>query len=496
MLTSQSCRNSFPSVCIAKEGGKTLIEVHLIASLGHGQADAMVKQAADLQRHHPRFVDALDEPSTCIGELPHSDTDHSSLYTFLVERQGHPFHRHASSRMFTAISGGDGTQLRFSTANLNNEVLNIETFFDNAHCIDLPADCLFTVRFVAGVWHQFVPARANADSPALFAVSCHPDDLSGIDDPSLRADIQEQRASIPMLTEVLPSAMADKLNKYSRDHRFAIHCQSTHQLRFVASKHPMSTAMRAMFASLSRQLKEIAFGVKETGRRLVRALSKPFQDLHRRVEQSLFMRTRQTTAPAHSLVWKQLQEHDSYHLDHFELRIPREQLQTWHGANASKHLSELLEAFIESAPASVGGLMQLRNLIVGPFGLRTSPLACPVSSLLSTQAQDYFQQRFPVWDQDVNAENTIAQVVLGANDKHLQFRSVVMVEIDEEGIVISLSNRVAYRNLFGRFYMSCIQEIHQAYIVPTMLSSAALKLCGQPQTTKEKCCRCWRFTRA
>lgn len=202
------------------------------------------------------------------------------------------------------------------------------------------------------------------------------------------------------------------------------------------------------------------------------------------------MRTHQTTAPAHSLVWKQLQEYDSYHLDHFELRIPREQLMAWHGTNATQYLSELLEAFIESAPASVGGLMQLRNLIVGPFGLRTSPLACPVSSLLSTQAQDYFQQRFPVWDQDVNVENTIAQVVLGANDKHLQFRSVVMVEIDEEAIVISLSNRVAYRNLFGRFYMTCIQSIHQNYIVPTMLSSAALALCVKAKKVERahRCC--------
>ena len=93
----------------------------------------------------------------------------------------------------------------------------------------------------------------------------------------------------------------------------------------------------------------------------------------------------------------------------------------------------------------------------------------------------------------MNVDNTEVQVVLGADDKHLQFRSVVMVEIIEEGIVISLSNRVAYRNFFGRFYMTCIRGIHQAYIVPKMLSTAASQLCSLESTVERHQCRCMRL---
>lgn len=470
---------SFPNVCIHQDAGKTFIEVHLIADLGRGRGNAMVQQAAGLQRQHSRFVDALDEPSTCIGELKQSDTDHSSIYTFLVESQGHPFHRHASARIFTAVSGGDGTELRFSTATFDQHEFSGDTFFERAHCIQIPADCLFTVRFAAGVWHQFVPSKANSASPALFAVSCHPDDLHGVEDVNLRNHILGGKASIPMLTEVLPVQLVDAIGEED----FATRCATFQRLQFHQS-----------YASLvSGKLVTVASKMKASYQKMFRRFHQQAISSASKEFSSLFARTRQQPVPQHSLIWNQLSEKKSYHLDHFELLIPSEELLSFRPHEATGYMRDLLQAFTDHSPLGVTRLMQLRNAIVKPFGLRTSSVGCPVSSLLADQAQDYFLQRFPIWEQHMNADNTEVQVVLGADDKHLQFRSVVMVEIIEEGIVISLSNRVAYRNFFGRFYMTCIRGIHQAYIVPKMLSTAASQLCSLESTVERHQCRCMRL---
>ena len=67
----------------------------------------------------------------------------------------------------------------------------------------------------------------------------------------------------------------------------------------------------------------------------------------------------------------------------------------------------------------------------------------------------------------------LKQVALGANDKHLIFRSCVGVEIvDDRKVRFSLGTRVHCKNLFGRFYMTVINRVHQSYITPTMLRRA------------------------
>jgi hypothetical protein len=140
---------------------------------------------------------------------------------------------------------------------------------------------------------------------------------------------------------------------------------------------------------------------------------------------------------------------------------------------AADLLEALLEGFLENPPPNVGRLMSLRNFLVRPMGLRTSPLGCPVSSLLSPVKSNLFANRFPVLDQEVNATDTRAQVILGADDKHLIFRSCVGVEIvNGQRIEISLGTRVHCKNLLGRFYMSIIDHTHRTYIAPTMLRMA------------------------
>jgi hypothetical protein len=63
-------------------------------------------------------------------------------------------------------------------------------------------------------------------------------------------------------------------------------------------------------------------------------------------------------------------------------------------------------------------------------------------------------------------------VVLGANDKHLQFRSCVGVVITGDRVDFTLGTRVRCTNLFGHVYMAVIEHVHQRYIAPTLLRQA------------------------
>lgn len=97
-----------------------------------------------------------------------------------------------------------------------------------------------------------------------------------------------------------------------------------------------------------------------------------------------------------------------------------------------------------------------------------------MTSLLTQQDYRLFAEHCPVIEQATNAGDTRAQVVLGADDKHLKFRSCVGVERLENGrVALTLGTRVQCTNLFGRLYMAVIDHVHRSYVTPTMLRMAA-----------------------
>ncbi|RJG47019.1 DUF2867 domain-containing protein [Mesorhizobium sp. DCY119] len=111
--------------------------------------------------------------------------------------------------------------------------------------------------------------------------------------------------------------------------------------------------------------------------------------------------------------------------------------------------------FLKS-PAWVGRLMALRNLLVKPFGLKTGAGDLPQ------------QQRrigmFPVLSQ------TASRVVMGLDDRHLDFRLLVDVkDLGEGRQEVSASTLVAPHNRFGRTYLAIIMPFHRI-IVPAMLA--------------------------
>lgn len=114
-------------------------------------------------------------------------------------------------------------------------------------------------------------------------------------------------------------------------------------------------------------------------------------------------------------------------------------------------------AAFEEPPAWVSRLLALRNAVVAPFGLKTGREA--------GDSRDWIGI-FPV------EAMTPERIVLGFDDKHLNFRVVVDVAQKGEGCEVTATTLVREHNLLGRLYLATILPFHKA-IVPALLRRTA-----------------------
>ncbi len=77
--------------------------------------------------------------------------------------------------------------------------------------MDIPPDCLFTVRFGGGTWHQFASRGDHGRHPVFFALSCHTNELGGELPAGIRQSVLSGDAGIATLTELLPQVISDLL---------------------------------------------------------------------------------------------------------------------------------------------------------------------------------------------------------------------------------------------------------------------------------------------
>ncbi|MFC4763665.1 DUF2867 domain-containing protein [Dyella koreensis] len=444
---------TFPSTRIVPASGGIPVEVTLIAQLGHGVGDQMYASACARQRAHPAFIDALHEPSTQLGGTDFAKGDATALYTFSVGPHGHPFHRHAGHRVFTAVSGSSGAQLRFSTATPDELADDPAQFVRALHHVNIPPDCLFTVRFNGKTWHQFVPCDPTGRHPALFALSCHTNELGGELAEATRQQVLAGEASIPLLTELLPEHVVAWLAKAAPRPSDVPTVSLALDVRPDSLQSALCKRIRGglgRLRSIMSQWRPMSGFLTKTGTGL------PVQQLAELPDDSLLR---------HQLVGAH------HHEDMFLLELSDPALT---GKGATRLLSALLDGFLLNPPSSVSRLMALRNALVKPLGLRTSPLGCPVSSLLSSRACERFDQRFPVLAQTIDESDRYAQVILGADDKHLRFRSCIGVRIvDGRHVELTLGTRVHCTNLFGHVYIALIERVHRHHVSPAMLRMAA-----------------------
>lgn len=442
---------TFPCVSLPGTPGGVPTEVTLVSRLGPGAGTQLFVEAQACQREHGHFVDALDEPSARLGGTDLARGDATALYTFGVGPQGHPFHRHAGHRVFTAVSGSAGARLRFSTATSAELAQDPSCFVRRLHQVDIPPDCLFTVRFGGGTWHQFVPRRANAGHPAFFALSTHTNELGGELDDTLRQRVMRGDGDIPTLTELLPPAVAESLSRHAGEQDRA----PVTVLAFDARPGGWAEAACAPLRSLLGHLRGALAHVRARP-----GFISEWRGARVRVH---------SAAPADSLLCEALADAPVHHEDHITLRMVPDGA----GRPAEAWLADVLHAFLAHRHPGVTRLMALRNRLVKPWGLRTSPLACPVSSLLGPAQGLHFAERFPVHALRVSPAGDDAQVLLGADDRHLRFRTCVAVrQLPDASLEFSLGTRVSCRNAFGRLYLGLIDAAHRRYIAPRLLATA------------------------
>lgn len=131
--------------------------------------------------------------------------------------------------------------------------------------------------------------------------------------------------------------------------------------------------------------------------------------------------------------------------------------------------TEVTKAFFTSSPKWVEHLFHLRNTLVGVLGLKT-----PDDNQDSQKALENF--RCEVGDQVgffKVFKKTENEIILGANDSHLDFRVSILNDSNNKDLYFSTT--VTYHNRLGRLYFWFVKPFHKL-IVPSMLEATIDKL--------------------
>jgi hypothetical protein len=104
-------------------------------------------------------------------------------------------------------------------------------------------------------------------------------------------------------------------------------------------------------------------------------------------------------------------------------------------------------AVFADPPHAVRCLMALRNGIMAPFGLKASI--------------DFSDRGLGKIDVFPIISNTGSEVVVGGDDKHLNFRIWISIQPSLKGSEVTISTLVKINNLLGRVYLFMIMPFHK-----------------------------------
>ncbi len=175
--TLQSPYLSFPEVR-AKIPWSLPVEITLIGTLGKGEGDAFIQNAAKRQKAHPTFVDDSRSSSAKIGNTNLSKEDVTAVYSFFVGKKDLVFHRHAGHRVIMGITGSAGAYLKFSSCTAKEAQETPEKFLEKIFVVFVPGDSVFVLRFSGEVYHQFGPGDTSKNG--FFAISVNTNEIQGL----------------------------------------------------------------------------------------------------------------------------------------------------------------------------------------------------------------------------------------------------------------------------------------------------------------------------
>jgi hypothetical protein len=160
---------------------------------------------------------------------------------------------------------------------------------------------------------------------------------------------------------------------------------------------------------------------------------------------------RRTTSPSESVVaswYENASLLDSYSID---LSAPEQSMRT------------LAKLTVGDPPAWQKALIALRDAMVTPFGLKTS--GAVRESRDSRERVDFFPVQ---WEGR-------HEIVLGADDRHLDFRLSLLRRLTPTGAVLIATTVVHSHNALGFIYLNAIRPFHHLVV------RANLARCAQTQ---------------
>lgn len=175
------------------------------------------------------------------------------------------------------------------------------------------------------------------------------------------------------------------------------------------------------------------------------------------------MKIKKTEFPEKSVLSKGKKEFD--YIDSFEGEF------TDGGRNID--ISEIGKVFFTSGPKWGKRMFAFRNKAVGIFGLKTGS-----ESETQQKEQDFKCEvgeragLFKVFDKTSN------EIVLGEDDKHLDFRVSLLVDrskVHPDEHSLTISTTVKYHNWLGVLYFLPVRPFHKL-IVPAMLKNIIVQL--------------------
>lgn len=136
-----------------------------------------------------------------------------------------------------------------------------------------------------------------------------------------------------------------------------------------------------------------------------------------------------------------------------------------HTTHADVTAMQVARGMFEDPPRWVRSLMAVRDGVVSLVGLKTS-------KGLVARGREGKVGIFPV------RSHTATEVVLGEDDKHLDFRVWVHVEPQGSGCRVTASTVVRTHNRLGRVYLATIMPFHR--LLSRQMLSRALRRLDQP----------------
>jgi hypothetical protein len=148
--------------------------------------------------------------------------------------------------------------------------------------------------------------------------------------------------------------------------------------------------------------------------------------------------------PEGSLVIRAFERLDYF--DAFEAALPKSAPQT---------VDPFVRKLILSRPGWIDSLMGVRDAAMGLFGFKTS---MPKEEDLPERFEP--GTKLGLFEVFARADN---EVVLGADDSHLNFRLSVFIRGSEEKSAV-ISTIVRFNNAFGRIYFTPVKPFHKVIV--------------------------------